>query len=83
MIASSEVATREGMDHTGAECALDARVLVLALVHARECSHEYVEGGAQSLHRKQNSCKIETTDSSLAYDTFLWMLVSLLSEEKQ
>ena len=51
----------------GAECALDACVLVLTLVHV----HKYIEGGAQLLHRKQNSGKIETTDSSRAYDTFL------------
>ena len=55
----------------GAECALDTRVrvLVLALVHARKCSHEYIEDGAQLLHRKQSSGKIETTDSSRVYDT--------------
>ena len=36
-------------------------VLVLALVHACECLHEYVEGGAQCLYWKQNSGKIEIT----------------------
>ena len=57
--------------HTGAERTLDAGVLVLALVHTYECSHEYIEGRAHLLHWKQNSGKIETTGSSHAYNTIL------------
>ena len=45
-------------------------MLVLALVHARECSHDYAEGRAQLLHQKPNSGKNETTGSSRVYDTF-------------
>ena len=56
---------RAWTSHAGAECTLDTHVLVLALVHA--C--EYIEGGAQLLHRKQNIGKIEITGSSRAYNT--------------
>ena len=38
----------------GAECALNACVLVFALVHEHECSRKYVEGGAQFVKQWQD-----------------------------